>query len=368
MSTGGIALALFVSLSPLPRDDGWTGQWVFPKENGIVLRNAEGRELVKWNRVAQVYEVDGDWLVIGHNQYPGPSRGRVRKSDVVKLADAVAYFTARIEADPSDAWPYMERGMAFSIKNEHDKAITDLTAGVKRAPTPANHVIRAIAWGFKKVEREAMNDLNEALRIDPKNVEAHVNRGIGWVLSEQPEKAMADFDEAIRLDPSCGRAFRYRGALLARKPDLEGSLKDFTEAIRLDPDDSEAYENRGWVRLEQGKYEESIADFNRSLKRDARNDKAFSGRAQSLMFQEKYDAAIRDLDQAIRFNAKDAATFCAKASCLAAIGKKDAALEALANGLSLGYPHLRLLEEDPLLEPVRADPRFQKLIDRYRGD
>ena len=90
---------------PPAATDEWVGQWVFPRENGVPLRGDDGREIAKWNRTAHVCSADGDWLNIRHNVYPGPYNGRVKKSEVVKLDDAVKYFTAKIWANTGDPWP-----------------------------------------------------------------------------------------------------------------------------------------------------------------------------------------------------------------------------------------------------------------------
>ena len=50
-----------------------------------------------------------------------------------------------------------------------------------------------------------------------------------------------------------------------------------------------------------------------------------------------------------------------------AAGDADLALEALEKSLDLGFRDFLVLQPSPDFEPLRTDPRFQELVDRYRG-
>ena len=54
---------------------------------------------------------------------------------------------------------------------------------------------------------EAITQLTEAIRLDPKNVEAYFCRGEAYRSIVEAAKAIADYDEAIRLDPKLVKAF-----------------------------------------------------------------------------------------------------------------------------------------------------------------
>lgn len=56
------------------------------------------------------------------------------------------------------------------------------------------------------------------------------------------------------------------------------------------------------------------------------------------------------------------------AGCLAAVGERDEALAWLGNAIELGFVNHRFLStRDPLLAPLRCDPRFEALMDRARA-
>ena len=78
----------------------------------------------------------------------------------------------------------------------------------------------------------------------------------GFVISEsiiniddKPEmdklgSAIDDYDEAIRLDPQFASAYYNRGLAYQRLGQSERAIKDFNEAIRLNPQYAAAYNNR----------------------------------------------------------------------------------------------------------------------------
>ena len=62
----------------------------------------------------------------------------------------------------------------------------------------------------------AIQEFDEAIRLNPQLAEAYVNRGGTYDNLGQPQRAIQDYDEAIRIDPEfagayANRAFAYTG-------------------------------------------------------------------------------------------------------------------------------------------------------------
>ena len=66
-------------------------------------------------------------------------------------------------------------------------------------------------WYNKGEHDKAITDFSEAIRLDPKYVNAYIGRGLCWYNKGEYEKAMADYNEAIRLDPEYAGAYLNRG-------------------------------------------------------------------------------------------------------------------------------------------------------------
>ena len=79
----------------------------------------------------------------------------------------------------------------------------------------------------------------------------------------QREKALEDYNEAIRLDPGDADVYINRGNVLFEGSRFELAIRDYSEAIRISPNYVEAYHNRGLVYRRIGRYVESDKDFSR---------------------------------------------------------------------------------------------------------
>ena len=242
-----LVAALLLALIPASAaraedDDGWTGQWVFPKVNGVALRDEDGKELMKWGLPpAKVIWAGKEWVTIRHIQYPGPYEGSVMKSEVVRLADAPGFYTDKIRANEKDRWAWVCRGAAWREKEEYENAIKDLTEAIRLDPQAATYNERGRAWHDKKDHDKAIEDYTEAIRLDPKLVVAFINRGIAWGRKKDYDKAIKDYDEAIRLDPKFGAAFNELAWALATCP--EAKYRDGKRAVELA---TKACELTGW--------------------------------------------------------------------------------------------------------------------------
>jgi serine/threonine-protein kinase len=72
-------------------------------------------------------------------------------------------------------------------------------------------------------------DLNEAIRLDAKFVQAYQDRARGWNKKGDYEKAIADFNATIQLDPKNAAAYNSLAWILATCPD--GKVRDGKQAV-----------------------------------------------------------------------------------------------------------------------------------------
>jgi len=96
----------------------------------------------------------------------------------------------------------------------------------------------------------------------------HNNRGISYVKLGKHEKAIDDFNNAIKIDPEYEEAYNNRGISYAELGKHENAIEDFTKAIEIDPEFAEAYINRGISYFELKLYEKAIDDFTKAIEID----------------------------------------------------------------------------------------------------
>jgi len=76
----------------------------------------------------------------------------------------------------------------------------------------------------------AIEDYNEALRYDPKDVWAILGRGAAYAILRDTEHAVVDYSEAIRLDPSNPDAYLARAKAYDATGDIERAKADYCTA------------------------------------------------------------------------------------------------------------------------------------------
>jgi tetratricopeptide (TPR) repeat protein len=96
-----------------------------------------------------------------------------------------------------------------------------------------------------------------ALAEEPESPEAHLNLALALADGNQAKEALQEVDTVIRLDPGNGAAFYNRGRLLADQQKNEDAAIAFARATRLSPKQAEAWYD--WALIETGKGNEAEA-------------------------------------------------------------------------------------------------------------
>ena len=126
-------------------------------------------------------------------------------------------------------------------------------------------------------------------------------------------RAVEDFDEAIRLDPSQPHAFLNRGSSLAELSVLDRAIRDFEQVLQLDPKNAFAFNNRGGAYGDKGDFARAIADLERAIALNPRYTDALVNRGSIYQQKNDYDRAIADLGAALRYGARDVYVWSARA-------------------------------------------------------
>ncbi len=123
---------------------------------------------------------------------------------------------------------------------EWDRQITACTSliesGKESRPDQAvAHHNRGLAYAVKGDLDRAIADFSEAIRLDPKDVWSYHNRGLAYAAKGDFDRAIADYSEAIRLDPKDVLAYKNRGGAYLYSGALPKALADFNQASELGP-------------------------------------------------------------------------------------------------------------------------------------
>ena len=183
---------------------------------------------------------------------------------------AIEAYSHVIELNLNNPQAYNNRGVAYSGRDDFDRALTDFNKVIELNPSDTiAYNNRGGAHYLKEEYESAVADFTKAIELNPNDAIAYNNRGGAHYLKEEYESAIADFTKAIELNPDYAIAYNNRGMAywikgevdsLTTRPDSLSSkdaviraIKDYNPAIGLNPELAPAYYNRGvaWLRLRE---------------------------------------------------------------------------------------------------------------------
>ena len=171
----------------------------------------------------------------------------------------------------------------FCVSVNPDNKIAACTQVLARGATLSAHdramayAYRGDAYATKANHDRAIQDCNEAIRLDPKYAYAYTVRGASYANKANYDRAIQDYNKAIRLDPKYAHAYTVRGISYANKGNYDRAIQDYNEAIQLDPRYALAYTRRGDAYYNRHAYAEARADYDKALALDPIDSKTTQG-------------------------------------------------------------------------------------------
>ncbi|XP_071844864.1 uncharacterized protein [Apostichopus japonicus] len=216
-----------------------------------------------------------------------------------KFKQAWNHFTAALIANPNFQPALEGRAIVCLQMSDPAAALKDLNAALRIIPTAELHTNRGVVEQFVGDSTDAMNDYQNAIKIDPTyslayfnaanlyfqnrqfiqanhyynktlefnpNDEAAVlNRAITRVLLRDARGALEDFQHAASLSPYSAHIFFNRANLFASLRQYELAERDYTTALKLLPDDPMVHKRRADVRSKLGRKRDAIDDYRRAV-------------------------------------------------------------------------------------------------------
>lgn len=104
-------------------------------------------------------------------------------------------------------------------------------------------------WKSQKKDYDsALQDYDEAVRLDPKNAEAYEERGNVWQYKDDDDRAIADFNASNRVDQAYAPPYLWRGEIYQQKGDIVGARAEYHAALALPGKDTETRYIQGLAR------------------------------------------------------------------------------------------------------------------------
>jgi len=209
-----------------------------------------------------------------------------------------------------------------------------------------------------------------AMELDPDLADANSARGFALFLLDRFEEAEASFERAIELDPKQFSAHFFFGRVSFQQGKFEDALRLFMAAADIRPDHealflaAQSLEALGRKEEAMAKNHEGIQVVAEHMESNPDDSRAATFRAvaygrvgdshEGSKWAERA-LAIDPSDSGVKYNV----------ACLCALqGESDRAIELLTEALDGGFSQRAWIENDPDLDSLRSDPRFNELLGR----
>jgi tetratricopeptide (TPR) repeat protein len=194
-------------------------------------------------------------------------------------------------------------GIAYDEVGRYEEAIEEFQEAL-RLDSGYIEVHNNLAVTYDKMGRyeEAIMELQEALRINPDYMEAHTNLGNIYVKLGRYDQAIAELKEAIKLNPSYAPAHNNLGNIYAEQKRNQEAIEEFQEALRLNPSYALVHNNLGNIYAEMGKLEDAVREFQEALSLDPEFPEAHHGLGLLYYSMGKFDRAVHAWIRAVYLN------------------------------------------------------------------
>ncbi|MGB6471433.1 MAG: tetratricopeptide repeat protein [Candidatus Acidiferrales bacterium] len=321
----------------------------------------------------------------------------------------------------ADAYYYFAAGHLYEIQYETtgnsqlaEQAIDSYKKAQELAPDSST-IAERLAEIYAKSQhiRDAVIQAQQALKLDPDNIDAHQllariyvrtlgDVNAGDVQTQNLEKAVEQFQAILKLEPNDANSALWLARLYRFQNKHDEAEKVLRAALQHDPDDGPALEQLSQLLIDQGRSQEAIEllkqaagdtaapdvydllgdaysqskdypnaenAYRKAVENDPDDPGHRHGLAQALMAEEKYDEALTQYQKLAELEPGTAENHLRLAQLYRRMGKFDQAQASLQRAKQLEPGSLQVLYNQALLDEdqARYDDAIKVLNDAIAG-
>ena len=320
--------------------------------------------------------VEANELFLRAREFYGKSDPRVAGGKLANAREAIKLYEQAVQKDPKFALAFVEMSRAWlrlgysdpdGLSNDEilppARAALLKALAIDRNLTDAHLVLAALYYNIEYAWAKAEREYQLALKQAPNNAGAH--NSYAAFLSSMGRFAEA-LDQAKKSDeiaPSLAADLTF-----AR---IYYSMHRYDEAAEYCRRSLKKGENvlghffLGFIYVAQQKYDDAIAEFKIGTS-FSKNGGALAGLAYGYAMAGKKYEALKLINELKTSTASGLIVPYRLAAVYLALGDKDQAIEWLRKDYADRGNWMNQLKVDPVMDPLRSDPRFQALLRKMR--
>lgn len=226
--------------------------------------------------------------------------------------------------------PKFTKQYTCTIPGEPEPQTSD--AYLKRA---GKHIELAGGDRSTSLDNCAFGALNEALRLNPGNVDALILRGYGYRQRKQYDPALADYDKAVQLEPENVNTYIVRRYFYEQIEKFDKAIEDQTMVLNLqlkyNSDDKERsvedYQKRAELYERIGDFDNAVKDYTEIIRLKPNSAFGYPSRARAYRNKGDFENAVKDYTEVIRLEPYEANHYYLRSEAYRKLGKNDLADE-----------------------------------------
>jgi serine/threonine-protein kinase len=267
------------------------------------------------------------------------------------LADAYILVVPYAGGSPAETWRKAQAAAskALALDSTSAEAYTSLGYG---------NMIYAWDW------RASEESFRRAIAADPNYATGHHWYGDFLAGRGRLTESLAEMSRAHQLDPlsrQIGVEWGWVSYLMHRNDEAAAHIR---QTLELDPNYAQAHLRLGLVLIQQRRYPEAIASIQRSLDLGVFYPQAAAGLAFAYGVSGNREAAMGIVNDLKQRSARELVPPYSIAVAYAGLGDASRAFEWLNRGIDQKDIYIPENFFDPLLDPLRHDPRFEQVSAR----
>jgi Flp pilus assembly protein TadD len=159
---------------------------------------------------------------------------------------------------------------------------------------------RATRLLFSGKPHQAIEVLQKALALTPKDETLHFNLGHAFVSVGDLTNAEHEYKEALHLLPDYPEAHNNYGNLLVRLGRLSEAEKQLTEAVEQMPESADFHNNLGVLRQRLKETNEALLCFQKAVECDSNNWQAHFNLALASLSRQEIERGIAELHATLK--------------------------------------------------------------------
>lgn len=290
------------------------------------------------------------------------------------VKQAITYFQQVLAIDPkhanslvglADSYSFLATTGFVSYEEGWGKCaeLTQQALAINDQLPGAYYQLSNLAFFTKADYKEALEMAHKAVAINPNHIQSQQFLCFYYVIAGQKKKARLHLDLALKIDPLSQETQFFSGYLDYMLEDFDGGLKKLNACLKINPKNIPVHAVKTNIMLLLGQTDEVINYYD-DLPPEIIIPGEKVGHIALAYAIKKEKATAEEYFQQLQILLKEESDFAADVFILlyyAQTGQFDQVFDWIERAIANKYALLLLRFSDPLMNPVKEDPRYLKI-------